>query len=84
MGGAVSTGQDNDDLIDNLLEANYIRTAAVERVFRAVDRAEYFCLIPEQIPIRIWHGKVEICIFPHHVFTAKSWRDYVCVLDSVS
>lgn len=42
MGGAVSTGQDNDDLIDNLLEANYIRTAAVERVFRAVDRAEYF------------------------------------------
>lgn len=42
MGGAVSTGQDNDDLIDNLLEANYIRTSTVERVFRAVDRAEYF------------------------------------------
>lgn len=42
MGGAVSTGQDNDDLIDNLLEADYIRTPFVEKVFRAVDRAEYF------------------------------------------
>lgn len=42
MGGAVSTGQDNNDLIDNLLDADYIRTAPVERVFRAVDRAEYF------------------------------------------
>lgn len=42
MGGAVSTGQDNNDLIDNLLDADYIRTPIVERVFRAVDRAEYF------------------------------------------
>lgn len=45
MGGAVSTGQDNDDLIDNLLHANYIRSSTVERVFRAVDRADYF--LPE-------------------------------------
>lgn len=42
MGGAVSTGNDNDDLVDNLLGADYIRTPTVERVFRAVDRAEYF------------------------------------------
>ncbi|KAI4461399.1 protein-l-isoaspartate o-methyltransferase [Holotrichia oblita] len=45
MGGAVSTGQDNDDLIDNLLHADYIRSSVVERVFRAVDRADYF--LPE-------------------------------------
>jgi protein-L-isoaspartate O-methyltransferase len=42
MGGAVSAGEDNDDLIDNLLEADYIKSPDVERVFRAVDRAHYF------------------------------------------
>ncbi|CAG9819140.1 unnamed protein product [Phaedon cochleariae] len=42
MGGVVSSGQNNDDLIDNLLEADYIKTSMIERVFRAVDRAEYF------------------------------------------
>ncbi|KAF7272627.1 hypothetical protein GWI33_014608 [Rhynchophorus ferrugineus] len=42
MGGAVSSGQNNDDLIDNLLEADYIKSSQIERVFRAVDRAEYF------------------------------------------
>ncbi|XP_057664554.1 protein-L-isoaspartate O-methyltransferase domain-containing protein 1-like isoform X1 [Diorhabda carinulata] len=45
MGGVVSSGQNNDDLIDNLLEADYIKTPLIERVFRAVDRAEYF--LPE-------------------------------------
>lgn len=45
MGGAVSSGRNNDDLIDNLLEADYIKTSLIERVFRAVDRAEYF--LPE-------------------------------------
>ncbi|KAJ8932456.1 hypothetical protein NQ314_014638 [Rhamnusium bicolor] len=45
MGGVVSSGQNNDDLIDNLLEADYIKTSIIERVFRAVDRAEYF--LPE-------------------------------------
>ncbi|XP_050313555.1 protein-L-isoaspartate O-methyltransferase domain-containing protein 1-like [Anthonomus grandis grandis] len=42
MGGAVSSGRNNDDLIDNLLEADYIKTSLIERVFRAVDRGEYF------------------------------------------
>ncbi|KAK7794471.1 hypothetical protein R5R35_004695 [Gryllus longicercus] len=42
MGGAVSAGEDNDELIDNLLEADYIKSPCVERVFRAVDRAHYF------------------------------------------
>ncbi|XP_025837593.1 ABC transporter F family member 4-like [Agrilus planipennis] len=44
MGSSVSTGQDNDDLIDNLVEALYVRTGIVEKAFRAVDRAEYFLL----------------------------------------
>ncbi|TSL82579.1 Protein-L-isoaspartate O-methyltransferase domain-containing protein 1 [Bagarius yarrelli] len=42
MGGAVSAGEDNDDLIDNLKEAQYIRTEGVEQVFRAIDRGDYY------------------------------------------
>ncbi|XP_060777025.1 protein-L-isoaspartate O-methyltransferase domain-containing protein 1 [Neoarius graeffei] len=42
MGGAVSAGEDNDDLIDNLKEAQYIRTDKVEQVFRAIDRGDYY------------------------------------------
>lgn len=42
MGGAVSAGVDNDDLVDNLKAANYITTPLLERVFRAVDRGDYF------------------------------------------
>ncbi|XP_058499954.1 protein-L-isoaspartate O-methyltransferase domain-containing protein 2 [Solea solea] len=42
MGGAVSTGEDNDDLIDNLKQAYYIRSDLVERAFRAIDRADYY------------------------------------------
>lgn len=42
MGGAVSAGEDNDELIDNLKEAQYIRSELVERAFRAIDRADYY------------------------------------------
>jgi len=42
MGGAVSAGEDNDELIDNLKEAYYIRSYLVERAFRAIDRADYY------------------------------------------
>ncbi|TSR39573.1 Protein-L-isoaspartate O-methyltransferase domain-containing protein 2 [Bagarius yarrelli] len=42
MGGAVSAGEDNDELIDNLKEAQYIRSELVECVFRAIDRADYY------------------------------------------
>ncbi|KYM99428.1 PREDICTED: protein-L-isoaspartate O-methyltransferase domain-containing protein 1-like [Cyphomyrmex costatus] len=45
MGGAVSCGQDNDELVDNLLGSGYIKTKKVEQVFRAVDRANY--VLPE-------------------------------------
>lgn len=42
----MSTGSDNDDLVDNLVEADYIKTPLVEKVFRAVDRADYY--LPDQ------------------------------------
>lgn len=42
MGGAVSAGEDNDELIDNLVEAEYIKSPYVERIFRAVDRGDYY------------------------------------------
>ncbi|XP_013990736.1 protein-L-isoaspartate O-methyltransferase domain-containing protein 2 isoform X1 [Salmo salar] len=42
MGGAVSAGEDNDELIDNLKEAQYIRSDLVEQAFRAIDRADYY------------------------------------------
>lgn len=45
MGGAVSAGENNDDLIDNLVEADYIKTPQIIRVFRAVDRGDYY--LPE-------------------------------------
>lgn len=47
MGGAVSTGDDNDELVDNLVEAAYIKTPSIERIFRAVDRADYF--LPDHV-----------------------------------
>lgn len=42
MGGAVSAGEDNDELVDHLVEADYIRSADVESALRAVDRAHYY------------------------------------------
>jgi len=42
MGGAVSAGKDNDELVDNLKEMNYIKSPEVEHVLRVVNRADYF------------------------------------------
>ena len=42
MGGAVSRGIDNDDLVDNLKNDEYIVTESVERAFRLVDRGDFF------------------------------------------
>ena len=42
MGGAVSAGEDNDHLVDNLKDAHYIKSGTVEKVFRAVDRIDYY------------------------------------------
>jgi protein-L-isoaspartate O-methyltransferase len=42
MGGSVSSGRTNDELIDNLVESNLIRTHLIERVFRCIDRGLYY------------------------------------------
>ncbi|KAI9555232.1 hypothetical protein GHT06_017747 [Daphnia sinensis] len=42
MGGAVSSGENNDALVDNLIRADYMKCPEIERVFRAVDRAFYY------------------------------------------
>ena len=41
MGGAVSSGENNDELVDNLCYESYIVTPKVEGVFRKIDRADY-------------------------------------------
>lgn len=42
MGGVVSVGKDNDELVDNLKEMNYIKLLEVEYVLRVVNRVDYF------------------------------------------
>ncbi|CAF0713762.1 unnamed protein product [Brachionus calyciflorus] len=42
MGGSVSAGRNNDELIDNLVDGGLIKTQIVERVFRAVDRGTFY------------------------------------------
>ena len=42
MGGSLSSGQNNDELVDNLRKDDYIKTREVEQVFRMVDRAHYY------------------------------------------
>ncbi|KAG9474576.1 hypothetical protein GDO78_004720 [Eleutherodactylus coqui] len=69
MGGAVSAGEDNDDLIDNLKEAQYIRTEEVEQAFRAIDRADYYLDEYKEIAYKdlAWkHGNIHLsapCIY---------------------
>ena len=41
MGGVVSSGSTNDELVDNLCTEGYIVSPEVERVFRIVDRQKY-------------------------------------------
>jgi len=42
MGGSVSSGRNNDELVDNLVESGLIKTQLIERVFRAVDRGTFY------------------------------------------
>ena len=41
MGGVVSAGHNNDELVDNLCKESYIVSPDVERVFRMLDRKDY-------------------------------------------
>ena len=45
MGGVVPAGESNEELVDNLVEAEYITKPGVEAVFRQVDRGKclYLC-----------------------------------------
>uniref|UniRef100_A0A8C0CYX4 Protein-L-isoaspartate (D-aspartate) O-methyltransferase domain containing 2 n=1 Tax=Balaenoptera musculus TaxID=9771 RepID=A0A8C0CYX4_BALMU len=80
MGGAVSAGEDNDELIDNLKEAQYIRSELVERAFRAVDRADYYLEEFKENAYKdlAWkHGNIHLsapCIYsePCHSESGKS------------
>ncbi len=45
MGGSVSSGQNNDELIDNLVEGGLIKSPLIERIFRCTDRGDFF--LPE-------------------------------------
>lgn len=36
MGGAVSAGEDNEELVDNLVEADYVKTERIETALRYV------------------------------------------------
>jgi protein-L-isoaspartate O-methyltransferase len=42
MGGSVSAGRNNEELVDNLIEVDLIKSQTVERVFRAVDRGTFY------------------------------------------
>lgn len=42
MGGTVSSGNDNDELVDNLVDSECILSKLVENVFRTVDRGTYY------------------------------------------
>jgi hypothetical protein len=35
MGGIVSAGEDNDELVDNLVEAGAVRSARIEKALRS-------------------------------------------------
>lgn len=69
MGGAVSSGQDNDELVDNLIDSGYIRTKKIEQVFRAVDRADYIRSSHREVAYRDlpWkHGNIHLsapCVY---------------------
>jgi protein-L-isoaspartate O-methyltransferase len=47
MGGAVSSGESNCELVDNLCNEGYITRPEVERAFRVVDRADYMTFADE-------------------------------------
>uniref|UniRef100_A0A914WY39 Protein-L-isoaspartate O-methyltransferase domain-containing protein 1 n=1 Tax=Plectus sambesii TaxID=2011161 RepID=A0A914WY39_9BILA len=42
MGGMVSAGEDNDELVDNLVDAGAVRSVRVETALRLIDRGRYY------------------------------------------
>lgn len=54
MGGAVSAGSCNCELVDNLCNEGYITQPDVERVFRVVDRADYMTFTDGLLAVTVW------------------------------
>lgn len=42
MGGNVSAGKNNKELIHNLMKAEYVKNSLIEKIFYCVDRGDYF------------------------------------------
>ena len=42
MGGVVPKGQDNDELVDNLIEAKFLFNPNICNIFRRVDRGDFY------------------------------------------
>lgn len=82
MGGAVSAGVDNEDLVKNLIEAGYITSSSVEAAHRAVDRGFYYTARHRSIAYRdtAWrrtHSAVHLsapCVYAK-VLSALQLRD---------
>lgn len=53
IGGALSTGEDDNELRDNLKEAQHIHSELEVQAFRAIDPADYYPEFREGI----WHGR---------------------------
>ncbi|XP_046740437.1 protein-L-isoaspartate O-methyltransferase domain-containing protein 1-like [Diprion similis] len=69
MGGALTIGQNNDELVEYLLETGYVRRKEVELVFRAVDRANYLLPLHQESAYKdlAWkHGNLHLsapCVY---------------------
>lgn len=66
MGGVVSSGETNDELIDNLCKERYIVTPEIEKVFRMIDRKDYMTFDEEGNDIFIVELFTVIRIFNMH------------------
>ena len=42
MGGVVPKGKDNDELVDNLIEAKFLFNPNICNIFRRVDRGDFY------------------------------------------
>lgn len=63
MGGSVSTGKDNDELVDNLVDSDCIVSKPVENVFRAVDRGAYYTPEHKKTAYMVSHTLLELNLY---------------------
>lgn len=75
MGGAVSAGKNNEELVNNLCYEDYIQTPDVEKVFRVVDRGDYMTFREDDdryMEVSILQSGVlrQLFIMMHKLFTS--------------